>query len=582
MESIKQDYYTLSEKEIESINEIDKIYPKIENIYFYYGANGFRYNEKYLDKLIFRAGIMTSILSMSKNGLPMGIMITGDNYKNLYNEIKISSENGLIISKEEEKYYEELINSNNIKETIKSIFSKLKPIQGKCIIIIGIDNRKSSTKLCDILIKGLQCIKNCSFNLYNNTSCPNLYFLTLLNQMTFQKIGLKYKMIFAPKDNYLIYLNNSFNKFHSYYNMIFKNSKKENDLKYENEISIDCSKGIGSLYKQQIINILSNKENNFQLKINFINDNEINNIFGFKSNLKNEISNYKKEIYSSVIKNVELSSNLDFLIYYINNNNLELNKNDEEIKIIRGEKIIILYCRMLDFLVNNFSNGLKNKYNEMIKMGIITSLYCNKAFISFFENNLKDNYQLLLVKTGIKNLQRESKQFDISICYEYNGEGTIYISKELSVKFGKLSSLIETSKDSQIIELFQLFISLFNSTTSDGIANLLIIESILNKMNLSINDVYNFYEDIPFKIFDIEVKDKNKFVLNDDNCKLIEPNDLKNKFEELINKYENCRILIMPSTVENCLRIYVESKSQDNNKEIEDAILKYLKEGDYC
>ena len=570
MESIKQDYYTLSEKEIESINEIDKIYPKIENIYFYYGANGFRYNEKYLDKLIFRAGIMTSILSMSKNGLPLGIMVTGGNDKNTYNGIKISSENGQVISTEEEKYYEEIINSNNLKETIKSIFSKLKPVQGKCIIIIGIDNRKSSKKFCDILIKGLQCVKNCTFNLYNIIPCPSLFFLTFINQMAFQKIGLKYKMIFVPQDNYWIYLNHSFNKFHSYYNMVFKNIKKENDLKYENEICIDCSNGIGGLYKQQILNILSNKENNFQLKIKFINDkaindNEINNIFGMKSN---------KEKSSTVLKNVILSPDLDGLIYYIDNKN-------EEIKIINGQKIIVLYCKMLNFLINNFTKNLKNKYNELIKMGIITSLYCNKAFISFFENNLKNNYQLLLVKTGIQNLQKESKKFDISICYEYNGQGTIYINKDLSTKFGKLSSLIETSKDSQIIELFQLFISLFNSTTSDGIANLLIIESILNKMNLSINDVYNFYEDIPFKIFDIEVKDKNKFVLNDDNCKLIEPNDLKNKFEELINKYENCRILIMPSTVENCLRIYVESKSQDNNKEIEDAILKYLKEGDY-
>ena len=71
--------------------------------------------------------------------------------------------------------------------------------------------------------------------------------------MTFQKIGLKYKMIFAPQDNYWLYLNNSFNKFHSYYNMVFKNKNKENESKYENEICIDCSNGIGSIYKKQII-----------------------------------------------------------------------------------------------------------------------------------------------------------------------------------------------------------------------------------------------------------------------------------------------------------------------------------------
>ena len=79
MESNKQDYYKLSKKEIESINELDLSFPKIENFYFKLGTTGFRYKEKKLDKLIYRAGIMASILSMSKNGLPIGIMISGGN-----------------------------------------------------------------------------------------------------------------------------------------------------------------------------------------------------------------------------------------------------------------------------------------------------------------------------------------------------------------------------------------------------------------------------------------------------------------------------------------------------------------------
>ncbi len=45
-------------------------------------------------------------------------------------------------------------------------FSKLKPEQGKCIVIIGIDNTSYSKKISEILIKGLKCIENCSFNLY--------------------------------------------------------------------------------------------------------------------------------------------------------------------------------------------------------------------------------------------------------------------------------------------------------------------------------------------------------------------------------------------------------------------------------
>ena len=522
-----KDYYFLNKEEIESINEIDKTFQKIENIKYNYGLDGFRYDEKNLDRLIFRSGIMASILSMSKNGLPIGIMITGGNNKNTDNGIIIASEGGKMLSTEEEKCFEEIINSNNLIDSINLIFAKLRPIQGKCIIIIGIDNRKSSKKFSKLLKKGLECIKNCSFNYYNITPIPQLCFLTLFNQMAFQKIGLKYKMIFVPQDNYWAYLNNSFIKFLSYYNMVFKNNNKDNN-KYENELCIDCSNGMANLYKNKILNIFTNKENNYQIKINYINDNNIDaidNNCGIKSILQNKIPKNKKEKYPSIIKNVVLSSDLDCLIYYIDNDD----KKDEKIDIIKGEKMIVLYCKILDFLINNFSKNLKIKFFEMIKMGIIKSIFCNKAFISYFDNNLKSNYELCIVKTGIKNLQKESKKFDISICYDYNGQGTIYINNELNVKFGKLSSLIETSKDSQIIELFQIFISLFNIASSDGLANLFNIELILKTMNLSIKDVFNFYEDIPYQIVDINIKDKNKFVTNDDDHKLLEPSDVKNK-----------------------------------------------------
>lgn len=363
-------------------------------------------DEKQLKNLVFRAGIITSIFSMSKNGLPMGIMITGGNNNNSFNGIKICSEKGEMLSNEEEEYFEEVINSNNIKESINTLFAKLKPKQGKCIIVIGIDNRESSKKLSEILIKGLKCIDNCSFNFYDIIPSPSLYFLTFVNQMTFQKIGLKYKMVFVPRDNYWGYLINSFNKFHSYYNIVFK-TKEENKIKYENEICIDLSNGVASLYKNQIMSIFNNKENKFPLKIHLINDNnnehELNINCGINSILEKKIPKNKKEKCASIVKCATLSSDLDSIIYYIDE---EDGKNG--IEIIKGEKIIVLYAKMLDFLIDNFSKNLKIKYNEMIKMGIITSKYSNGAFISYCENNLK-NYKLSVTKTGINNIQKESK-----------------------------------------------------------------------------------------------------------------------------------------------------------------------------
>ena len=574
MESNKDKYYKLSEKELNSICELDKTLENKGNNEFRIKLSNFICDEKQLKNLVFRAGIITSIFSMSKNGLPMGIMITGGNNNNSFNGIKICSEKGEMLSNEEEEYFEEVINSNNIKESINTLFAKLKPKQGKCIIVIGIDNRESSKKLSEILIKGLKCIDNCSFNFYDIIPSPSLYFLTFVNQMTFQKIGLKYKMVFVPRDNYWGYLINSFNKFHSYYNIVFK-TKEENQIKYENEICIDLSNGVASLYKNQIMSIFNNKENKFPLKIHLINDNnnehELNINCGINSILEKKIPKNKKEKCASIVKCATLSSDLDSIIYYIDE---EDGKNG--IEIIKGEKIIVLYAKMLDFLIDNFSKNLKIKYNEMIKMGIITSKYSNGAFISYCENNLK-NYKLSVTKTGINNIQKESKKFDISICYEYNGLGTIYISQDLSTKFGKLSSLIETSKDSQIIELFQLFIALFNSITSDGVSNLLVIESIMKSMNLSIKDVYDFYNEIPYKIVDIKMK-YNKFITNEDDSKIIEPKNMQIIIDELSNKYANSKIYVRPTGTEDYLRVYAESETDDNCEKIIEELSKRLKE----
>ena len=574
MESNKDKYYKLSEKELNSICELDKTLENKGNNEFRIKLSNFICDEKQLKNLVFRAGIITSIFSMSKNGLPMGIMITGGNNNNSFNGIKICSEKGEMLSNEEEEYFDEIINSNNIKESINTLFAKLKPKQGKCIIVIGIDNRESSKKLSEILIKGLKCIDNCSFNFYDIIPSPSLYFLTFVNQMTFQKIGLKYKMVFVPRDNYWGYLINSFNKFHSYYNIVFK-TKEENKIKYENEICIDLSNGVASLYKNQIMSIFNNKENKFPLKIHLINDNnnehELNINCGINSILEKKIPKNKKEKCASIVKCSTLSSDLDSIIYYIDE---EDGKNG--IEIIKGEKIIVLYAKMLDFLIDNFSKNLKIKYNEMIKMGIITSKYSNGAFISYCENNLK-NYKLSVTKTGINNIQKESKKFDISICYEYNGLGTIYISQDLSTKFGKLSSLIETSKDSQIIELFQLFIALFNSITSDGVSNLLVIESIMKSMNLSIKDVYDFYNEIPYKIVDIKMK-YNKFITNEDDSKIIEPKNMQIIIDELSNKYANSKIYVRPTGTEDFLRVYVESETEDNCEKIIEELSKRLKE----
>ena len=82
-------YLPLPEKILNSLEEIDKNIKTIDR-YFNYGTAGFRFNEDLLEKISFRSGILTCLLSMSKNSLPYGIMLTASH--NIYtdNGVKIA------------------------------------------------------------------------------------------------------------------------------------------------------------------------------------------------------------------------------------------------------------------------------------------------------------------------------------------------------------------------------------------------------------------------------------------------------------------------------------------------------------
>ena len=520
MNSIKKDeHYQLSEKEMKYLTELDE---SLKN--------------NCMERKILRVGVVSSILSMTKNGLPIGVMICHFKQGEKEIDIQISSDKGKLISYEEEKYFTEIINSSNIKESINLLFSKLKPSQGKSIIVIGTNDESKSKNLCDILFKGLKSIERCSFNLYNNISTPGLFFLTFVNQMAFEKLGLKHKMIFVPQDNYWTYLSISFHKFHNFYKNIFKNAifSKTN---YENNIDIKFDAGDEKIQKEQILNILNNKDNNFDIK--------------FQTNNS---------------KSVQINDNGEKIVYYIDNYTIEVSM----------EKMIVLFCKMLNFLIENFSKNLRIKYYQDIKMGIITTIYSNTAFDIYMKNNF-DKYQIKRVKPGFRNLQEEAKNYDISICYEKDGMGTIFINDELSKKFGKLSSLIETSKDSQIIELFQLYVSMFNITYTDAIANFLIIESILKIMNLSLKDVNEFYNDMPYKVLNLEIKNLNKIRI-DDEYQLVEPLSIKNVIDKFKSENNICKFCFIHD--DKLLNLYLDSENDKNNQIlVEELMTQFKKEG---
>ena len=200
----------LPEKTLQTIKSLDDSIKTIPNKYFNYGTAGFRFNEDLLEKISFRSAILTCLLSMSKNCLPYGIMLTASHNTYTDNGVKIAGLNGEMINHDEEILMEEITNSKNLIETIKSIVDKLKIKQHRCIVILGNDTRRSNKILSEIMINAFKCFDSCEYNFYNVITTPALHFLTKISQLAFEKIGIKNKMIFPPESDYWNFLGGTY------------------------------------------------------------------------------------------------------------------------------------------------------------------------------------------------------------------------------------------------------------------------------------------------------------------------------------------------------------------------------------
>ena len=130
-------------------------------------------------------------------------------------------------------------------------------------------------------------------------------------------------------------------------------------------------------------------------------------------------------------------------------------------KSISGDRLITLYSLFFDRIIKSLSNSLQKEFKKQIKIGIVSTAYSNGNFMKFIKENL--GLELAITKTGVKYLHPVAKKFDIGIYFESNGHGTVVYSQELiKEKLTKMDSLCNTSNDAQMLELLQVYLSMFN------------------------------------------------------------------------------------------------------------------------
>jgi phosphoacetylglucosamine mutase len=142
---------------LNGIDSYDKGLKVIEKI-FSYGTSGFRTNDEEIERLTFRAAIVTCILSKF-HGIPVGITITASHNKYTDNGLKIASYNGESLEATWEKYYENIVNSKCLVDDLKAFILQLQEMtsiknfhkDNTAVVVFAYDTRRSSLKLSEIV-----------------------------------------------------------------------------------------------------------------------------------------------------------------------------------------------------------------------------------------------------------------------------------------------------------------------------------------------------------------------------------------------------------------------------------------------
>ncbi len=139
--------------------------------------------------------------------------------------------------------------------------------------------------------------------------------------------------------------------------------------------------------------------------------------------------------------------------------------------MIDGDRLTALFSLFVMRIFDNFSKTLKEEFIKKINLGIICTAYSNGGFMKYIREKI--SFPLIIAKTGIKYLYIKAKNFDISILFESNGHGGINFNNKLMGELQKLNCFASSSKDAQFLEMFNIFLSMFNQVFSTFILSLM-------------------------------------------------------------------------------------------------------------
>jgi len=208
---------------------------------------------------------------------------------------------------------------------------------------------------------------------------------------------------------------------------------------------------------------------------------------------------------------------------------------------------------------------------DKLTVGIVQTAYANGAAKSFAETILGSE-GVYCAKTGVKHLHEKAVELDIGIYFEANGHGTVTFSEN----FGP-SLAANTDATGATSELLQ-FRNLINDTVGDAWTDLLAVEAILYRLNMSAKQWFQKYTDLPNRLRKVKVADRRVVTTTNAERECVSPLGLQDKLNALVAEVPNGRAFIRPSGTEDVVRVYAEASTEEGVEQLADRVCALVSE----
>eukprot|EP00397_Hematodinium_sp_SG-2012_P015635 GEMP01015927.1.p1 GENE.GEMP01015927.1~~GEMP01015927.1.p1 ORF type:complete len:530 (+),score=139.17 GEMP01015927.1:69-1658(+) len=490
-----------------------------------YGTAGFRTDASLLDHVMYRMGVVCSFLSKTCQGAACGVMVTASHNPEKDNGVKIVEPKGEMLRSSWEPLCEQVVNcaDNELAAILEKLFPDI-DIGVPSHVFVGRDTRPSSPNHALSIIDGASVIPHTHVRSIGVCTTPQLHYCVVShNNPSYGVPSLKgYCTKFAEA---------------------FAKVVGEGDAW---ELTLDCANGVGAELARQAAPGVP------RINLSIVNDGcgTLNEGCGadFVKSQQKPPANVTGSTRCAVF-----DGDADRLVYCF--------MEDGKFHLLDGDRIATLFAMHLGPLLK------KANLKDKLQIGIVQTAYANGAAKSFAEN-IFGAENVYCAKTGVKHLHHKALELDIGIYFEANGHGTILFGDKFAPA---VEDAIAKDPSGAARELLD-FRNLINDTVGDAWTDLLAVEAILHKSQLSPAAWFRQYADLPNRLCKVKVADRTVITTTDSERVCVTPEGLQAKLDALVAEFPKGRSFIRPSGTEDVVRVYAEAETEELVEQLADRV----------